>query len=219
MNLRKLTLAALLAAPLLLASNMASAVDLVTNGGFEDNDPIGAYWDSNATTMFAPITDYGPCCSPFGVFPAANGANAAFFGAGNLPGGSIWQDLTTVAGVTYEVSFDYGAIAGATDQMLRVSNLSGASFATILFQTDYSAVGTRDLAALFSSYSYTFTADSALTRMQFTDVSFSTTNVDGVLDNVSVTAVTAPVPEPETYALMLAGLAAMRFVARRRKAA
>ena len=214
MNLRKLTIASLLAFPLL-----ASAADLVTNGGFEDTDPPGAYWASSATTMFAPITDYGPCCSPFGVFPTANGANAAFFGAGNLPGGSIWQDLTTVAGVTYEVSFDYGAIAGATDQMLRVSNLSGASFATILFQTDYSAVGTRDLAALLSNYSYTFTADSAVTRMQFTDVSSSTINVDGVLDNVSVNALTAPVPEPETYALMLAGLAAMGLVARRRKAA
>jgi hypothetical protein len=38
-----------------------------------------------------------------------------------------------------------------------------------------------------------------------------------VVDNVSV--VTTPVPEPETYALMLAGLGVMTFVARRRKSA
>jgi hypothetical protein len=35
------------------------------------------------------------------------------------------------------------------------------------------------------------------------------------VDNVSVAAV----PEPETYALMLAGLGALGFVARRRRAA
>ena len=35
---------------------------------------------------------------------------------------------------------------------------------------------------------------------------------------VKVESITAAVPEPETYALMLAGLAAMGFVARRRKA-
>lgn len=214
MNLRKLILAALLSAPVL-----ASASNLVVNGDFEINDPIGAYWDSNATTMFAPITDYGPCCAPFGTFPAENGKNAAFFGAGNLKGGSIWQDLTTVVGVTYEVSFDYGAIAGATEQMLRASALSGASFSNVLAESDFSATGTRDLAALLSTFGYSFTADSTTTRLQFTDVSFSTINVDGVLDNVSVNAVTAPVPEPETYALMLAGLGAMAFVARRRKTA
>ena len=214
MNLRKLTVVALLAVPL-----FSSAADLVTNGGFEDNDPIGAYWDSNATTTFAPITDYGPCCAPFGVFPAANGNNAAFFGAGNLPGGSIWQDLNTVAGVTYEVSFDYGAIAGATKQMLRASAFGGASFNSVLAQSDFSATGTSNLAALLSNFGYSFTADSTTTRLHFSDVSFSTINVDGVLDNVSVNAVTAPVPEPETYALMLAGLGAMTFVARRRKKA
>ena len=35
------------------------------------------------------------------------------------------------------------------------------------------------------------------------------------IDSVKLTGVTAPVPEPETYALMLAGLGALSFVSRR----
>ena len=39
------------------------------------------------------------------------------------------------------------------------------------------------------------------------------------MDNITVNeAITAPVPEPETYALMLAGLGLVGFMARRRKA-
>jgi hypothetical protein len=33
----------------------------------------------------------------------------------------------------------------------------------------------------------------------------------------SITAVAAPVPEPETYAMMMAGLGMMGFIARRRR--
>jgi hypothetical protein len=209
MNLRKLTLVALLAAPVL-----ASAANLVTNGDFENATP-SASWSSSATTGFAPITAYGPCCTPYGTYTGGN--NAAFFGWGNLAGGSIWQDFATVAGQNYTVSFDYGAIAAAAGQNMEVTALGGPSFATTLGATYASATGTRDLAALLSSYSFTFTADSTTSRLQFTDDSFSTNGVDGVLDNVSV--VTTPVPEPETYALMLAGLGLMTFVARRRKAA
>jgi hypothetical protein len=39
----------------------------------------------------------------------------------------------------------------------------------------------------------------------------------GQFDNVGIGAVAAPVPEPQTYALMLAGLGAVAWVARRRR--
>jgi PEP-CTERM motif/Protein of unknown function (DUF642) len=209
MNLRKLTLAALLSAPLL-----ASAANLVTNGDFENSAP-GTAWSNSATTGFAPISAYGPCCAPYGTY--TGGSNAAFFGWGDLTGGSIWQDLATVAGQNYTVSFEYGAIAAPTLQTMQVSALSGASFTTLLGATNLKAYGTGDLSTLLSGYSFSFTADSASTRLQFSDTSFNTYSVDGVVDNVSV--VTTPVPEPETYALMLAGLGVMTVVARRRKAA
>jgi PEP-CTERM motif/Protein of unknown function (DUF642) len=209
MNLRKLALTALLSAPLL-----ASAANLVTNGDFENSTP-GTAWSNSATSGFAPISAYGPCCAPYGTYTGGN--NASFFGWGDLPGGSIWQDLATVNGQNYTVSFEYGAISAPTLQTMQVSALSGPTFATMLGATNLKAIGTSDLGTLLSSYSFTFTADSALTRLQFTDNSANTFSVDGVVDNVAV--MTTPVPEPETYALMLAGLGVMTFVARRRKAA
>lgn len=39
----------------------------------------------------------------------------------------------------------------------------------------------------------------------------------GQFDNVNISPITAPVPEPETYALMLAGLGLVAWVARRRR--
>lgn len=209
MNLRKLTLAALLSAPLL-----ASAANLVTNGDFENNDPIGTAWTISGTAGIAPISVYGPCCAPSGTY--TGGSNAAFFGWGDLPGGSIWQDLATVAGQEYTVSFEYGAISAATEQSMLASAFGGPSFANSLGGNTVSVSGTSNLSFLLSTFSFTFTADSALTRLQFDDKSLNTFSVDGVLDNVIVTT---PVPEPETYALMLAGLGVLTFVARRRKAA
>ncbi len=208
MNLRTLTLAGLLSVPLL-----ASAANLVTNGDFENSVP-GTAWSSTDTTGFAPISAYGPCCAPYGTYTGGN--NAAFFGWGDSPGGSIWQDLATVAGQDYTVSFEYGAIAAPTLQSMQVSALSGASFSSVLSAINLKATGTSDLSTLLKGYSFSFTADSATTRLQFSDTSANTFSVDGVLDNVSV--ITTPVPEPETYALMLVGLGAMTFVARRRKA-
>jgi hypothetical protein len=49
-----------------------------------------------------------------------------------------------------------------------------------------------------------------------TSVQFSSSGTAFEVDNVSITP--APVPEPETYALMLAGLGAVGFIARRRRA-
>ena len=63
-----------------------------------------------------------------------------------------------------------------------------------------------------------FTFDNLTASSTSTLLKFSSRNDPSFtrLDNVSVLA--APVPEPETYAMMIAGLGLLAFAAKRRKA-
>jgi PEP-CTERM motif len=186
----------------LLAPLLATAAT-VSNGDFESG---AAGWTVAPVVYIGPVAPYdGPLYS--GVY--TGGLQAAFFGAGDSVGGSIYQDITTVAGQKYQVSFTYGAVAYAEPQSLLASAIDGVS----LGSTAVSASGTFDRAAILSPYSFMFTAASGLTRLTFADTSSVTTSVDGVLDNVSITAV----PEAGTISMMLGGLAMMGFMARRRR--
>ena len=63
-----------------------------------------------------------------------------------------------------------------------------------------------------SNYTFYFTTDHSQPYI-YTKLKFGSTAAFATFDNVSVTAV----PEPETYAMMLAGLGAIGFMARRRQ--
>jgi hypothetical protein len=197
---------------LLAAPTLASAANIITNGDFE---AAGTGWSSTATTGFAPVSDYVPCCSVTGVYPG--GTSAAFFGWGDLTGGKIWQDIPTSPGESYDVTFSYGAIAGANSvtapQTMEVSALAGPMYTTTLGSISLSAIGTPNLAIILTDYIFSFTASSAYTRILFMDTSASTSSADGVLDNVSVTA--NPVPVPATLALLAGGLGLIGFSKRK----
>jgi hypothetical protein len=188
----------------LLAPLLATAAT-VSNGDFESGV---AGWTVAPVVYIGPIAPYGGCCGYTGTY--TGGLQAAFFGADDKVGGSIYQDITTVAGQKYQISFEYGAIAAASPQSLRVSILDGVN---TLNTASVSATGTFDRAAILTGYGITFTAASGTTRLSFLDTSTVTTSVDGVLDNVSITAV----PEAGTISMMLGGLAMMGFMARRRR--
>ena len=104
-------------------------------------------------------------------------------------GNGISQSLSLNDAVRYTLSFAY-----------RLSSSGDASFSV--------GGNTVDLAAGTRTYSYSFTGSSASSLLSF--------NADAgrlTLDNVSIAAA---VPEPETYALMLAGLVMVGLYARRR---
>jgi hypothetical protein len=89
---------------------------------------------------------------------------------------------------TFQFTFNYAA-GGSTRSQITLDNLAGLQTFTFN-QTGLSSVSWQNIAG---------------------------DNGWGQFDNVNVGSIAAPVPEPETYALMLAGLGMVAWVARRRR--
>ena len=124
----------------------------------------------------------------------------------------VYQSFTVGAGGSYTVSFD--AFGTGLAELFN-STTSGApnysSYAGVLGSAP-GAWGTAPTPG-WQNVSFAFTADPLASYHLY----FSGTGTQGLLvDNVDVT-MAAPVPEPESYAMMLAGLGALGFMARRRK--
>lgn len=128
--------------------------------------------------------------------------------SGSLSRVMISQTFDTVAGKTYTVGFDIGF--GPDSKASNSSVAQSDVFAGVNGAINKYSSGANG----WAGQSFTFTATGSQTTLQFSTADYKSEYVG--LDNVTVTA--APVPEPETYAMMLAGLGALGFMARRRKA-
>jgi PEP-CTERM motif len=135
-------------------------------------------------------------------------------GATNTP--SVIESKTSfdlLAGSTYTLTF--GALLqgfAATDPAQTTFTVSLGSFSRLLTSTG---------AGETYSLSYTPVANQSGVRLGFASASFPDAYHGAVIDNILLTstpgAVVPQVPEPGTYALMLAGLAAVGLVAGRRR--
>jgi len=176
----------------------ASAV-IVTNGDFETltaANPVGTYLTVNnsATT----ITGWSVGNISVDV---VNGAYNAISGnsidlAGTPGPGSLSQTFTLAAG-SYQLSFDLGR------------NTDDAPYANVVLGSTNFGTKIGGTGATFIHYVLPYVSAGGATTLSFTNLG---TPGGGILDNVSVTAV----PEPENYAMMLAGLGLIGFVAHRR---
>jgi Protein of unknown function (DUF642)/PEP-CTERM motif len=124
--------------------------------------------------------------------------------------GSISQTFIALANTVYTLTFDLWAnYAGGP-------NFPPNDLTVSLGTTTNTFVTPAVNPGAFTSQSVTWTSIAGgLTTVSFAAVAGG--NLAGaVVDNAVLTA--APVPEPESYALLLAGLLAVGFVARRRQA-
>lgn len=126
-------------------------------------------------------------------------------GPGNTSNGGSSDATIYFGDGTAFVSFLWGSPDSYNE--LTVTTTGGSEH---FFASDFSPfviTGNQDYASYLA---FTATGDFLITSMRFsspTQDAFEASNF----------SVTSPIPEPETYALMLAGLAAMGFVSRRRK--
>lgn len=141
-------------------------------------------------------------------------ANAADYAATVVgPGQFTFQNTAPAASFTDRISF---SVLSSSDL---VGTISGTSFKNFtlsafdLYTSSNTLVSTGSFDNLAGKASVGFISDSGLTGNYYLLVS-GTTSGGTYNGNISL----SPVPEPESYAMMLAGLGLMGFVARRRRA-
>lgn len=199
--MRKIIATALLASPLLA---LAAPTNLLINGSFEDTA-----MSTNAWSNFSGVS--GWTAGAAGVEVRNNVAGTALDGSrfvelDTYANSSISQTISTVAGQWYSLSFAY---SNRIDTAVSTNGLSwsfGSASGTAAVQAQISGDNHWQL------FSTQVQAQGSSMTLSFA----ATGTSDGLgtsLDKVSVSAV----PEPQSYALMLAGLAAVGFVAMRRK--
>ena len=238
MQFRRITLA--LAAVAAMSAMSAQAANLVVNGGFEatTNGKGQLGFNTNATG-WTNVNGYTFLYTPGTVDSSgANGesGNVSMWGTNNgglnaIPnsptgGNFIAFDggykvtplqqtiIGLVVGQKYDLGFDWGAAqqfgyTGATTDQWQVSLGNETHSTAIIANASHGFSG-------WVHQNFTFTATGASEVLSF--LAIGTPNgvpPFALLDGVTLTAA---VPEPSTWALMLGGFAVVGFIARRRRA-
>jgi len=125
--------------------------------------------------------------------------------------------FATTIGATYRVTFDIGNYIPFGKSTLGVSVNGGAEQLFLNPSLDANPKSPMN----WATFGFDWVADGTSTQLAFlgrANGSLSNTGVIG-LDNVGFELVKPPVPEPQTWALMLGGLGLVAAGARRRRPA
>jgi hypothetical protein len=176
----------------LLGFASTAQAGLITNGGFEAQPDPTQGWTLSGNTAFAFFD---------GVAPRSGLVGASF---GASPDDPSWlaQNLNTIAGATYELSFwlQNGAAGTVDEPNFFELNWDGGAAELLLSNAE---------AFSYQPYRFEFTASSALTELKFGFANFASYwDFDDVVVN--------RVPLPSSFALLGVGLLAASFASRRK---
>ena len=181
-------------------SDARAAENLIVNGSFE-NASLSAQsgWtlragstDIDAWTVFGGNVIWGGAGVPY---PGVASDGTSFVDLSSSFGAGVKQDVRTLAGTAYRVSFELGQ-PGYTPDAAVLFVQTGAGSASGKF-----SVGNHTSAQHYERFALDFIATGSKTTLWFS--SGGGQAVD--LDNVVLTTLSA-VPEPSTWALAIAGL-------------
>lgn len=218
MNIKSLVALSTIALVSVAAQAAPAPVNLIQNGSFEDNALAAGSWEilyGNTLTDWK-AGKYGVELRN-GVFGVAqDGVN--FVELDTTQNSWMSQKVNISTAGTYQLSFWYNS---RPDNGNRPANTDKISWS---FGGENGVVMknyTKDNPNTWSQFTeaFTFSAPTQLT-LKFSGSGVSD-SYGGSLDNVSLTKITLdpnipPVPEPESYAMLIAGLGLMATIARRR---
>ena len=198
-------------------STSASATPIVTNGSFESGDLSGWTQAGSGVTPgigITVLTTGGNNTTGYGDnVPSYDGTHAAFF-VDDSAHEDLSQLVSLVGGVQYTLSFALYATQSGANNPFSFSLMDSVGVDNLSTLTN-SGSTTNDPVGQWTSYSYTFTAPTSTQYLlDFDFVSGATPAKDVLLDAVSIAAA---VPEPSTWAMMIAGFLGLGFMAYRRK--
>jgi len=201
-TLIKFAVIATLLSPVLASATVASA-NLVSNGSFEDYSVTANNWKIFPTGNGWTAGNYGVEIRENVAGVAQNGTQ--FAELDTTQNSWISQTITTTAAQKLTLSFWYAPRASVSSDSNEISVLWNGSQIFDLKGTGDSINGWKQ---------YTTTVSSLGSNVLKFEARGASDSYGGSLDNISLTAA---VPEPETYAMLLAGLGFIATIARRRR--
>lgn len=190
------------AAVLASGAAQATTVELLSNGSFEQNTQKSGTWNIYSSLVGWTGGSHGVELRNNVAGVAADGVN--FVELDTTANSSISQSVKTTANQAYTLSFAFDNRAGVASASQGLEVLWGGA---VVGSVNNSAGGN------WQTVTYTVLGNGKNETLTFralgTSDSYGTS-----LDRVSLTDA---VPEPETYAMMLAGLGMVGMLARRRR--